>query len=183
MTGKNMVSIMVLALALSACGGTKDSGNAANAVQNAVNSVEAAANVVENAANTAGNAVAPSPLAGNVAKYVGKYPFDKVDGQSWDGDPAIKAAISAAVSDAKVRKRVLDSEGPATPIAQKDGKVLSWGCETHNCGPHNWTTLIDAQSGSAEVCYYDSDADTKQARWFKDGKESRRDGACPSGDE
>ena len=168
-------------LALAACGGTKTSGDADNAAQNAVNSVENAANVVENAANTAVNAVVVAPAAGNAAKYVGKYPFDKVGGQSWDKDPIIKAAITAAVPDKKVQERIFKGEGPTTPIAQQDGKILSWGCEQHNCGPHNWTTFIDAQTGTAEICYYDSDADSKQARWFKDGKESRRAGECPSG--
>lgn len=174
--------VVVLSLALSACGGADTSNETIGNVVNVAESAENPANGAADVANAANIAATAPAAAETLSRYVGKYPFDKVDGQSWDSDPAIKAAVTAAVPDGKIREWVLDGAGPTTPIVQQDGKILSWACEQHNCGPHNWATLIDARTGAAEVCYYDSASDSKQARWFKAGKESRRDGECPSGD-
>jgi len=168
---------MAAALALSACGGGKE---AANRLDEASNSLSNAANSVENAAAQVGNAAnAVSAATSGAARYVGKYPFDKVDGHSWNDDPAILSAIKAAVPDAKIRALVLEAEGPSSPIAQKDGKVLSWACQAHNCGPHNWTTIVDPASGAAEICYVNEEAAPGKTRWFKGGKEEVKSDPCP----
>lgn len=125
----------------------------------------------------------PSPLpptAGTkLAAYVGKYPFDKVDGVAWNDHLLVKAGIAAAVKDAAVRKAITTLEGPAGPIEMKDGKVMSWACEAHNCGPHQWAVLVDPRTGATDVCYYDEEADAAKSRWFlAGGKEEKRDGNC-----
>ncbi len=168
---------MAAALTLSACNGGKETADkldeAGNSLSNAASSVQNAAAQVENAANAVG------AVASGAARYVGKYPFDKVDGNSWNSDPAIISAIKAAVSDAKIQAVVLEADGPATPIAQKDGKILAWACEAHNCGPHNWTTIVDPVSGAAEICYVNDDAAPGKTRWFRDGKEEIKSAPCP----
>lgn len=149
-----------------------------NAAANAMNAAEA----VDNAGNAAPaneSAVVPPPDA--FSRYVGKYPFDKVGAHSWNDDPAVKSAIETAVSDAKVRKWVLAAEGPSSPIEMIDGKVAAWTCETHNCGPHQWVTLIDPKTGAAQVCYFDEAVAPEKTRWFKNGKEESRAGKCPEG--
>ncbi|ATI82435.1 hypothetical protein [Sphingobium yanoikuyae] len=163
---------VLLSVALAACSGEKSSP-ADNAADNAVNAVE---NAMANAAN-ATNAAAPSADA--FSQYVGKYPFDKVGAHSWSDDPAVVAAVKAAVADKAVRKWVLEEGGPASPIATVDGKIAAWSCETHNCGPHQWLTLVDPASGTAEVCYYDEAVDAQSTRWFKAGQEEKRPGQCP----
>jgi hypothetical protein len=139
-------------------------------------------------APSAANATAETPAPANIAspapatdfaRYVGHYPFDKVEGRSWHDDPAVGQAVDTAVSDKTVRKWVRDGDGPSTPIALVDGKVASWACETHNCGPHQWITLIDPKSGTAEICYYDEEAAADKVRWFIAGKEEQRPGQCP----
>ncbi|QGP79677.1 hypothetical protein [Sphingobium sp. CAP-1] len=162
--------LLIAPLALAACTAQDKADN---------QTVPQATNAAENAAasvNAAAHAAAP---AADLARYVGHYPFDKVGDHSWQDDPAVTQAVTAAVGDATVRKWIADGEGPATPIALIDGKVASWTCETHNCGPHQWITLIDPKSGAAEVCYYDEDVAADKVRWFIAGKEETRAGKCP----
>lgn len=166
--------IAAMLLMLAGCGGGKD--GAENAAGN-----EAANEAANMAGAPASNAGVAAP-ASDFSRYVGKYPFDKVGGHSWNDDPAVIAAITAAIPDAKVRDWVLEGEGPASPIAQFDGRILAWACEAHNCGPHNWTTILDPRTGTAEVCYYEEDADPAKRRWFSQGKEQARTDPCPDGE-
>ncbi|MGE4431090.1 MAG: hypothetical protein AB7E05_10175 [Sphingobium sp.] len=166
------IGVSAMLLMIGGCGGGKEgagnvAGNEAGTVTNAAES----------------NVASPAPApARDFTRYVGKYPFDEVDGRSWNDDPAVIAAITAAIPDVKVRDWVLEGEGPSSPIEQFDGRVLSWACEAHNCGPHKWTTMIDPATGVAEVCYFDEEADPKKSRWFSQGKEQARTDPCPEGE-
>lgn len=119
--------------------------------------------------------------AGDLSRYVGAYPFDEVGGTAFLTDPQVRAGIEGAVSDPAVRARVLDRDVTATPIAQQDGRILSFGCEPHNCGPHNWTVAITPDGKNASVCYYDQDR--RVARWYPEGAGASPGSSCPSGDE
>src|SRR3546814_5732463 len=58
-----------------------------------------------------------------------------------------------------------------------EGKVMSWACEAHNCGPHQWAMLIDPASGATDACYYEQSVDAGRSHWFlAGGKEEWRDG-------
>ena len=137
------------------------------------------------------NAVTPVPVAtpspagspsppGPMTRYVGSYPTDAVSGTNFLADPMVGAAVAAAVADKAIRDRVLDRAVTVSPIVMFDGRVLSWGCEPHNCGPHNWSIAITPDGKRAAVCYYDQDA--KVARWYPKGAGPNPDSGCPSGD-
>lgn len=130
-------------------------------------------------------ATAPTPtpvtMVADLTRYVGAYPTDAVKGSSFLADPAVRAAVGAAVPDKAVRDRVLDTEVTATPIVEQDGRLLSYGCEPHNCGPHNWAIVVTRDGGKAGICYYDEDA--KTARWYPRGFAATPAAGCPSGDE
>lgn len=144
----------------------------------------------------AGNAVAPTPqptpaavstaaatptAAGALDRYLGHYPFDAVDGVRFLDQPAVTKAVTSLVPDAGIRTLVLGGDGPGTPVARKDGKLLAWGCETHNCGAHDWTILIAPDGGGASVCYHDAATMRTRARWYlAPGRSEMRDGDCPS---
>lgn len=115
----------------------------------------------------------------DLAAYVGKYPFDKVNGVTWENNRLVIDGVHATVSDPEVAKRVLDYTGPATPIAMVDGKVVAGVCETHNCGGHNWEIFIDTDGGGTEVCYHDESRTPGQSVWYlPGGKREHRPGAC-----
>ncbi|BAV64986.1 Ivy family c-type lysozyme inhibitor [Sphingobium cloacae] len=172
-----LTGLLAITALLAACSGGEKAPE--NTAANAVNM--AGAEVVN--AVAAANESATAPAADTFSRYVGKYPFDKVGAHSWNDDPAVKSAIEAAVPDAKVRKWVLAAEGPSSPIEMIDGRVAAWTCETHNCGPHQWVTLIDPVTGAAQVCYFDEAAATDKTRWFTAGKEESRSGQCPQGEQ
>ena len=134
-----------------------------------------------NTAVTATPTPSPTQAAPALARYAGQYPTDTVaGGTSFLAEPLVRDAVASAVPDAAVRRRVLDSNVTATPIAAVDGRLLSYGCEPHNCGPHNWTIAIVPDGSKASVCYHDEDR--KVARWYPDGAGADPAGGCPSGD-
>lgn len=127
-------------------------------------------------------AATPSPAATphvDLSRYVGKYPFDLVDGKRFRDLPVVHAAIEAAVSDPAIRHWVISNKsGPTTPIALKDGLLLSSGCEVDFCGPHNWTLVMRPDASDPQLCY----TDLSGIRWFAGGKLLARKDPCPSGD-
>ncbi|HEY5713631.1 MAG TPA: hypothetical protein VIT38_17175 [Allosphingosinicella sp.] len=123
--------------------------------------------------------LSPAPAA-SLADYVGKYPPDPVNGVAFYDQPRVRAAVRAAVPDGEVRSWIFERAGPQTPIERHDGRLLSWGCEAHNCGPHQWAVLIDEAGTVAEVCYHE-DSMGEQARWYVAGRAPEmRQGECPS---
>ncbi|WIW88330.1 hypothetical protein K3M67_15455 [Sphingobium sp. V4] len=155
---------LIAALALAACSG----GGADRQASNRADNGAAPANVT-----------AAVPTGDRFSRYVDHYPFDKVGDHSWHDDPVVVRAVETAVTDETVRKWVLEDGGPSTPIAMVGGRVASWSCEAHNCGPHQWVTLVDPRSGAAEICYFDESVATDETRWFSGGREEKRAGKCP----
>lgn len=127
-------------------------------------------------------APAPSstPTPG-LSRYLGKYPFDKVDGGGFLTDPKVVAAVRASGADTRVQELILGGAGPQTPIQKVAGKIVSWGCEAHNCGPHNWTLAVLDDGSGGEVCYLNEDEGATPV-WYADGQRSPRTDPCPSGE-
>lgn len=126
-------------------------------------------------------AAAPKADTG-LAAYVGHYPFDTVNGVAWNDHPAVKAGIARTVTNADVRRTIETLAGPAAPIETYEGKVAAWACEAHNCGPHQWSVLVDPATGATDVCYYDESVDRDRSHWFlAAGTEEWRDGNCQLG--
>lgn len=122
----------------------------------------------------------PTPTV-DLARYAGKYPFDKVGGMTFLANPAVVDAVDALVGDAHIRALVLGGDGPGTPIARRAGKLIAWGCETHNCGDHEWSVLIAPDGAGAQICYHDASTTGDRSRWYTGaGRADMRDGSCPS---
>ena len=125
---------------------------------------------------TAGTALA----APDLTAYEDKYPSDAVDGVTFLANPAVVAGVEATLTDEKLRDTVLSEETVQSPITVKDGVVRADDCEPHNCGDHNWSILIDAESGATDVCYHDaSDMGADESRWYlASGETEMRPGTC-----
>lgn len=170
------VPFLALAIALAACGAKTE-----KAAVDATGKVDAAPAAPATTPKADGPAPSPlPPTAGSkLASYVGKYPFDKVDGVAWNDHALVKAGIAASVKDAAALKAITTTDGPSGPIEMRGDKVMSWACEAHNCGSHQWAVLIDPRTGAADVCYFNEAADATKSRWFlSSGKEEKRDGNC-----
>ena len=179
------VPLVVMALPLAACGAKSDQAAAEAPKSDAPAATAPTGNPPDASAARVGDAGPTSisplpPTAGSkLASYVGKYPFDKVDGVPWNDHVLVKAGIAATIKDATVLKAITTTDGPASPIEMRGDKVVSWACEQHNCGAHQWSVQIDPRTGATDVCYFDEAADSAKARWFlASGKEEKRDGNC-----
>lgn len=155
----------VCALIVAACGSPAAQAPANKAVS------------ANEAAPAAGNA---SAAAGPLSAYIGRLPSDEVAGVTFLANPLVQRAVEAAVSDAEVRRWVLRADVTSNPIASRDGRLIATGCESHNCGPHHWTVLIDPAGTSAEICYA-RNTDLTRAAWYAGGRPAEeRPGDCPT---
>mgnify|MGYP001052450513 CR=1 FL=1 len=174
MTAARHVIPFAAALLCAACSG---GGNHAATVD--------ANGTAEAAENTAGAAPADTtaPATGDAAAlagYVGKYPFDEVGGATFLANPLVTGAVTAAVGDKAGLDWVLNpGAGPSGPIILKDGRLLSTGCQAHNCGDHRWTILIDPAGTAAQVCYHDAETMGEAGQWYSGGKREARTDLCP----
>lgn len=139
---------------------------------------EAAGNETAEGNMATGNA-SEGAAEGPLSVYVGKYAFDKVADVSFLDHPLVRAGVEGAVPDAKIREWIFEKAGPQSPIVLRDGRLLSWGCQQHNCGMHQWTVAIAPDGGNAEVCYLPDGAD--KSVWYAGGKKIARTDDCPSG--
>jgi hypothetical protein len=129
-------------------------------------------------------ALAAPPALSN---YVGKDPREKVRGVTFLHHPTVLAGVRRAVPAGDVQTWVLSDDSTSAPIASLGGKLLAHACESHNCGYHEWSILIDPTSGATNVCYHDATTmgDGKSRWYLATGKTELRDadaitGGCPS---
>lgn len=129
-----------------------------------------------------GDTGAAAGNAESLSRYVGSHPSEALGGARFLDEPSVRAAIAATVPDAAVRRFILGYDGPDAPIVLKDGRVLAWGCERHNCGYHNWSVAITPDGSSAEICFYhDDDSADGPSTWYLPGGQTvQRPGNCPS---
>jgi hypothetical protein len=128
------------------------------------------------------NAAEPPAAPADLSAYADKYPTDPIDGISFLHHPRVRAAVEAAVPSALIRSRILDREAQQTPIALRGGRLVSWGCEPHNCNDHEWTIFIDRAGNSAEICYHVGHTMGSRSRWYRSTGPSqlRPDEGCPA---
>jgi hypothetical protein len=122
---------------------------------------------------------APPAKAPPVEAYVGKYPFDKVEGVSFLDHPAVRAAVTRSVSDPNARAWLLDAKGSPFPqIRRENAELVVVGCQQHACNQRNWAIYFNPASNLARVCYSATGA---QSRWYNGRGGSRvLAGSCPS---
>lgn len=122
----------------------------------------------------------------DLTPYIGKYPFDVVEGHRFLDNPVVKAAIAASVPDAKVRAVVRYKDGElGIPIKRvKGGRLLIWGGENHAEDYRNWAVVLAPDGSEPEVCIYGGlgyDEDFQSSQWFEPGTPSlMKQGKCPS---
>lgn len=193
--GPVLIPTALMLFALSACGGTNDTATdtptlaatdeATAGPLSGITSAETtsaettgAATPAEAGAASETDMAAATP-AGDLSAYVGKFPFDKVNGVPWNDNPVVAAGIAKTVTDAAARKAITQMSGPSSAIALYQGKVASWACQQHNCGDHQWNVMVDPKSGATDVCYYNAEQLQDNSRWFlSTGKVETRAGNC-----
>ncbi|QNA84805.1 hypothetical protein G4G27_12975 [Sphingomonas sp. So64.6b] len=172
-------------LLLSACGQEQAGDQNATSVTNNADGTAPVAppRVAEKSPDTVPEA---AKVSSDLSAYVGKYPRDKVAGQRFLDNPAVKSAIRKAVSDAGVQKFIYGTDGLNVPIFQKDGRIVAWGASNRAEDAHNWAVAITPDGTTADVCvYHSADAaatdEFPSSQWFSPGQKSTMmQGRCPS---
>lgn len=122
----------------------------------------------------------------DLTPYIGKYPFDVVNSHRFLDHPAVKAAIAAAVPDARTRAGIAFADRSlGVPIVRvAGGRILIWGGEWRAEDRYNWAVIIAPDGTQPEVCIYDADnhdGDYSASMWFTpDQPATMKQGTCPS---
>lgn len=122
-------------------------------------------------------APAAAPAGGSLSAYVGKWPFDQVNGYTWNQNPTVRAAVARTVTDQAARDAILTVDGPSSAIVMKGGKVTAWGCQQHDCGAHQWLVQITPDGSAADICYFKAGRNGGKARIFSSDGRVRKGGA------
>ena len=128
-------------------------------------------------AASANSAKAAPTVEGPLSVYIGKAPTEAVDGVTFLDQPTVRSGVQVAVRYDDPSMWIFRDDTTRRPIVMKEGRLLSYGCETGNCAGRNWAVLIDPLGVMAEVCYYAGG----QARWYAGGRNpAERPGGCPT---
>jgi hypothetical protein len=119
----------------------------------------------------------PAPLDA----WIGKYPFEKIEGVTFLNHPITVAAVRKAVPDERLRKTVLVAGTcPYDAVIRQGTEFTTFGCRFHACGDFAWAIYVDPQRQSARVCYHES-AMGNESRWYgTTGTTKMVAGDCPS---
>lgn len=113
--------------------------------------------------------------APDLARYAGRYPFDRVAGVRFLDHPVVRQAVAGAAPSPRIRVRIL-REGTSSDIKVTRAFVLASACEPHNCGSHNWSIVIGRRNRAQFVCYK---PDGGSARWYRRQRMVAGGDSCP----
>ncbi len=169
---KRIPIALLMIAGVTACSGTPDRGEEANAV--------AASGFVPPVTQ------APNPVAGQrnvtpLTAYAGHYPRDAVDGVSFFDRTEVANALIDALPDEKLRHEIVGRDVTQAPIFRQGDFIAAHGCAPHNCGDRNWTVLIalDGNVENARVCFHDAATMKGNSRWSSRRDTAERPGGCP----
>ena len=129
------------------------------------------------ASEAASPAVAVPPSRSTTAQatpplsaYVGKYPFDAVDGVTFVDHPLVRAAMESSGAPAEALEFLRNDNTIVVPIREVDGRLMSRGFEPASGGDVNWGVLISLDGQRGAVCYSTGVEEyTRGADWYIDG--------------
>lgn len=120
-------------------------------------------------------AAAPVTLDG----YIGKYPFDPVEGVGFLAHPTVVERVRRAIPDRFVADHILKPQ-VSTPVEFANGVIFAQSCEKGACERQNWAVLVPRAAAGAWVCYHNDDLTGGDGRWFAGGKLVDKSGSrCP----
>ena len=127
------------------------------------------------AAGASSTAAPAAPQAGEKAppalsRYVGKHPFDAVQGVTFFQHPAVRAAIIASGVDRETQKSIFFDDNVVGVVTKTRGRLLLHGYDPAGAGSTNWAILMIPDGSKAAVCYSTGVIPDKQgADWYYGG--------------
>jgi hypothetical protein len=125
-------------------------------------------------------------LPEDLAVYVGKYPFDVVEGYSFFENPKVIAALDTTAGPGTAEW--VGNLDVGTLIVQQEDGLIAAVCEAHNCSNNNAALAITPEGRLIALCLYSRSGDlgtvAGQVHWiglsldrYIDPPEA--DGGCP----
>lgn len=122
----------------------------------------------------------------DLTPYIGKYPFDVVNGHRFLDNPAVHTTVVTAVPDPDARAQVVFADnGLGVPIVRvAGGRILAWGGARRAEDRYNWAVVIAPDGTKGEVCIFEAVGDDPElwsATWYAAGQPPvMKQGDCPS---
>jgi len=105
-----------------------------------------------------------------LSRYVGKHPFDAVEGVTFFQHPAVRAAIIASGVDRDTQKSIFFDDNVVGVVTKTRGRLLLHGYDPAGAGSTNWAILMIPDGSKAAVCYSTGVIPDKQgADWYYGG--------------
>lgn len=109
-----------------------------------------------------------------LGQWNGKYPSDiLVNGKSFWEQPGVLAAMRAGMGDRYFAISEKEMHGPEGPVASDGtGHFAVWSCKSHDCGGNQMTVFFDASTGSAQICWRETDDQSGKVQdlWLAESK-------------
>ena len=137
---KRLVAAAAFAVLASACTAAESEAPAAPAVESA-------------ASPAAAPAASVAQTAPALSAYVGKYPFDEVDGIAFIDHPAVRLALESSGAPAEALALARDRDQVVVPIFRTETALVATGYDPRSGGSVNWNLAITPDGEHAVVCY------------------------------
>jgi hypothetical protein len=87
---------------------------------------------------------------GDLKAFVGKYPFDRVNGRSLLQAPELRARLQALLGRSGVND--VNRLSVSVPVEEHSGWIVAHGCRPHNCSEEQWTVAVSLSDYSVRAC-------------------------------
>ena len=96
----------------------------------------------------------PVPAAPkSLASFVGKTPYEVVDGQAFIDSPQVRLALESSGAPAKALALARDRDTVTSPIFRSETALVASGYDPRSGGDVNWALAITPDGQRAIVCY------------------------------
>jgi hypothetical protein len=101
--------------------------------------------------------VQAADLPDDLSAYVGKYPFDVVNGYSFFENPVVVTALDSAAGDGTAEW--VGNLDVGTPIARQEDGLIAAVCQTNNCSGNNAALAIAVDGTLIAFCVFSESGD------------------------
>ena len=140
--------VLLLSLGLALVAGCGEAAPSAPATTTPAATTPAATPV-----ESASGASAPAQDAPALSDYVGKYPFDEVNGIAFVDHPLVRLALEMSGAPAEALALARDRDTVAVPIFRTETALVASAYDPRSGGSVNWNIAITPDGEHAVVCY------------------------------
>lgn len=101
--------------------------------------------------------IAAEPALSDAQAWVGKYPFDKIDGKKlWEHDAFVAEANKILGDEAANIFFKTMITGPNVPVERNGDIVFTFVCKAHECNSNFVNVFIDVKKNKLHMCWHEN---------------------------